>query len=75
MGLHTILLDPMNAKRMSIAISAAGAFRTDDGGATWKPINRTNRRTHRSPMRLHTASNRSLSFGPWQEDNSEKHLG
>lgn len=39
MGLHTILLDPKNPKRMFIAISAAGAFRTDDGGATWKPIN------------------------------------
>ncbi|PYJ23691.1 MAG: hypothetical protein DME92_00540 [Verrucomicrobia bacterium] len=40
MCLHTILLDPSNPKRISIAISAAGAFRTDDGGKTWKPINR-----------------------------------
>ena len=40
MCLHTILLDPGNSKRMYIAISAAGAFRTDDTGATWKPINR-----------------------------------
>lgn len=40
MGLHTILLDPSNAERMYIAISAAGAFRTDDGGKSWKPINR-----------------------------------
>jgi len=39
MGLHTILLDPTNPKRMFIAISAAGAFRTDDAGATWKAIN------------------------------------
>ena len=38
--LHTILLDPVNADRMFIAISAAGAFRTDDAGATWTPINR-----------------------------------
>jgi photosystem II stability/assembly factor-like uncharacterized protein len=38
--LHTIVLDPSNADRMFIAISAAGAFRTDDGGKTWKPINR-----------------------------------
>jgi photosystem II stability/assembly factor-like uncharacterized protein len=37
--LHTIILDPSNPKRMFIAISAAGAFRTDDGGNTWKPIN------------------------------------
>lgn len=40
MCLHTILLDPSNPKRIYIAISAAGAFRTDDGGNTWKPINR-----------------------------------
>src|SRR4051794_21246185 len=40
MGLHTIILDPSNRKRIFIAISAAGAFRTDDGGTTWKPINR-----------------------------------
>ncbi|MBV6434611.1 MAG: hypothetical protein IANPNBLG_04880 [Bryobacteraceae bacterium] len=39
MGLHTILLDPVNARRMYIAISAAGAFRTDDGGVTWTAIN------------------------------------
>src|SRR5205809_914373 len=38
--LHTILLDPTNPRRMFVAISAAGAFRTDDGGTTWKPINR-----------------------------------
>jgi BNR/Asp-box repeat len=40
MCLHTIILDPSNPQRMYIAISAAGAFRTDDGGANWKPINR-----------------------------------
>lgn len=40
MGLHTILLDPSNPQRIYIAISAAGAFRTDDGGKTWKPINK-----------------------------------
>jgi photosystem II stability/assembly factor-like uncharacterized protein len=39
MCLHTILLDPIDPGRMYIAISAAGAFRTDDGGVTWKPIN------------------------------------
>ena len=38
--LHTILLNPKDEKQMFIAISAAGAFRTDDGGETWKPINR-----------------------------------
>ncbi|MHB1556317.1 MAG: WD40/YVTN/BNR-like repeat-containing protein [Isosphaeraceae bacterium] len=40
MGLHTILLDPVHPGRIYIAISAAGAFRSDDDGATWRPINR-----------------------------------
>jgi len=40
MCLHTILLDPQDPQRIYVAISAAGAFRTDDGGQTWKPINR-----------------------------------
>jgi len=40
MCLHTIIIDPSNQKRMWIAISAAGAFRTEDGGETWTPINR-----------------------------------
>ena len=39
MGLHTIVLDPKNPQRMFIAISAAGAFRSDDAGQTWLPIN------------------------------------
>lgn len=39
MCLHTIILDPVNPERIFIAISAAGAFRTDDGGKTWLPIN------------------------------------
>ena len=37
--LHTILLDPTNAKRMWVAMSAVGVFRTDDGGASWKVCN------------------------------------
>lgn len=40
MGLHTIILDAKRPERIYVAISAAGAFRTDDGGKTWKPINR-----------------------------------
>ena len=38
--LHTILLDPSDPGRIFIAISAAGAFRTDNAGKTWQPINR-----------------------------------
>ena len=39
MCLHSILLDPSNDQRIYAAISAAGAFRSDDAGASWKPIN------------------------------------
>ena len=40
MCLHTVILDRNDPGRIYIAISAAGAFRTDDSGKTWKPINR-----------------------------------
>jgi hypothetical protein len=40
LGLHTVLPDPVNPSRIFIAISAAGAFRSDDAGASWKPINK-----------------------------------
>ena len=40
MCLHTILLDPTDPERIVIAISAAGAFRSDDGGASWSPANK-----------------------------------
>jgi hypothetical protein len=39
MCLHTIVLDP-KSERIFVAISAAGAFRSDDGGKNWKPINK-----------------------------------
>jgi photosystem II stability/assembly factor-like uncharacterized protein len=40
MCLHTIILDPAAPGRIFIAISAAGVFRSDDGGETWRPVNR-----------------------------------
>ncbi|PYN46886.1 MAG: hypothetical protein DME00_17420 [Candidatus Rokuibacteriota bacterium] len=40
MCLHTILLDPSHPGRIFIAISAAGVFRSDDAGESWRPINR-----------------------------------
>jgi photosystem II stability/assembly factor-like uncharacterized protein len=40
MCLHTIILDPQNSERMFVAISAAGVFRTDDGGTSWEPVNK-----------------------------------
>ena len=46
MCLHTIIIDPTNNERMYIAISAAGTFRTEDGGQTWTPINQGLRSAH-----------------------------
>jgi hypothetical protein len=40
MCLHTILLDPARPGRITVAISAAGVFRSEDGGATWTPSNK-----------------------------------
>ena len=40
MGLHTIILDPNHPGRIFVAISAAGVFRSDDGGGSWRPMNR-----------------------------------
>ncbi len=40
MAVHTILLNPTQPERMFVAISAAGAFRSDDAGQTWRPVNR-----------------------------------
>jgi len=40
MCLHTIVQDPSQPRRLFVAISAAGAFRSDDAGTTWRPINR-----------------------------------
>ncbi|HEY5986125.1 MAG TPA: sialidase family protein, partial [Streptosporangiaceae bacterium] len=40
MCLHTIVMDPNDAGRIFVAISAAGVFRSDDAGKTWRPANR-----------------------------------
>lgn len=40
MCLHTILIDPKDPNRLFVAISAAGAFRSEDAGKTWTPINK-----------------------------------
>ena len=49
MCLHTIILDPKHTDRMYVAISAAGAFRSDDGAKTWKPINKGLRPYNETP--------------------------
>ena len=49
MCLHTIVLDPRRPERVFIAISAAGVFRTDDAGLTWRPVNRGLRSPYELP--------------------------
>lgn len=39
LGLHTIILDPKDENRMLVAISSGGAYRTEDGGKTWRARN------------------------------------
>lgn len=38
--LHTILPDPAERRRMIVAISTGGVYRTEDGGRTWRSRNR-----------------------------------
>ncbi|MHB8504862.1 MAG: WD40/YVTN/BNR-like repeat-containing protein [Acidimicrobiales bacterium] len=40
MAVHTILVQPDDPQRIHVAISAAGVFCSDDGGGTWRPVNR-----------------------------------
>ncbi|WP_199621798.1 WD40/YVTN/BNR-like repeat-containing protein [Paenibacillus alkalitolerans] len=40
MCLHTIIIHPENPRRMWVAMSAVGVFRTDDGGETWQTCNK-----------------------------------
>jgi photosystem II stability/assembly factor-like uncharacterized protein len=39
-AVHSIHVDPNDARHLYAAVSAGGAFRSDDGGESWKPINR-----------------------------------
>jgi photosystem II stability/assembly factor-like uncharacterized protein len=49
MCLHTIIQDPADPGRLFVAISAAGAFRSDDAGETWRPVNRGLRSQYEIP--------------------------
>lgn len=46
MCLHTVVVDPADPRRMAVAVSAAGVFRTEDGGDSWAPANRGLRSEH-----------------------------
>ena len=36
---HALLTDPRDPARLWCGISAVGVFRSDDGGASWRPVN------------------------------------
>ncbi|THA23523.1 exo-alpha-sialidase [Streptomyces sp. RKND-216] len=40
LGLHTVLVDPRDSRRVTVAVSTGGAYRTTDGGQSWEPCNR-----------------------------------
>ncbi|UCC75163.1 MAG: hypothetical protein JSV86_09360 [Gemmatimonadota bacterium] len=40
LALHSIYIDPRDARRVYAAVSAGGVYRSDDGCASWKPVNR-----------------------------------
>ena len=44
--LHTVILDPKDPDRITVAISSSGTFRSDDGGKSWKAINHGLRSNH-----------------------------
>lgn len=46
MCLHSILVDPADPRRLHVAISAAGSFRSDDAGQSWRPVNQGLRSLH-----------------------------
>ena len=63
-GRHGVAHDPSrsrNANRIFIAISAAGAFRTDDGGKTWKPVNRGLKSQYELPIRTRKSDTASIA--------------
>ncbi|MBB1258846.1 WD40/YVTN/BNR-like repeat-containing protein [Streptomyces alkaliterrae] len=39
LGLHTVLVDPRDSRRLTVAVSTGGVYRSDDGGASWAPSN------------------------------------
>jgi photosystem II stability/assembly factor-like uncharacterized protein len=44
-GIHSIMVDPRDSRRMLVGVSCAGVFETTDGGLTWEPRNRGLRAT------------------------------
>src|SRR5664279_1850876 len=69
MCLHTIILDPSDASRMYAAISAAGAFRSDDAGESWRPINGNLPTDFGFPIAIHAHEPDTLYVVPITSDS------
>lgn len=39
LALSDVILDPRDPRRMYVAVSAGGVYRSDDGGGSWRPVN------------------------------------
>ncbi len=46
LGLHTILIDPRDPRKLLVAISTGGVYLSDDGGQTWRASNKGIRAQH-----------------------------
>jgi len=75
MCLHSIQLDPRNPNRLYVGISAAGGFRSDDGGRSWKPINRGIRRLPGEPKSAVGTCVHKLLLHPSGRLYQQNHLG
>lgn len=52
-GIHSLCVDPRDAKRLLIAVSTAGVWRTDDGGETWSICAKGMRAAYMPPERAY----------------------
>jgi hypothetical protein len=52
-GLHSILVDPRNSRRVFIAVSTGGVWLTEDGGASWAQRGEGMRADHVPPELTH----------------------
>src|SRR6267143_2149955 len=69
MCLHTILLDPSRPGRMFVAISAAGAFRSDDAGASWRAVSGNLPSDFGFPIDVHAHEPETIYVVPIKSDS------
>ena len=52
-GIHTVLVDPRDSRRLTIAVSCGGVWKSEDGGADWKIAGQGLRAEYMPPARTH----------------------